>query len=273
LPKSVEEALRFDEESKTTFWQDAIRKEMGGNILPAVKILEPHVSPPVGSQLIPCNIVFDIKMDFTRKARYVAGGHVADPPSTQTYASVVSRDSICIAFLIAALNDLDIMSADIQGAYLNAPCRERVHTICGPEFGPELQGRITVIVKALYGLKTSAFAWRSHLAETLQELGYFSCVANNDVGMRPAVKPNGFKCYEYVLDYTDDILSISHKPLDVLTKLDQHYILKSGSVGPLTQYLGAQVSQLFFPMFPHDVDGTYHLRNMSKRQFATYKIG
>jgi hypothetical protein len=28
LPKSVEEALRFDEESKTTFWQDAIRKEI-----------------------------------------------------------------------------------------------------------------------------------------------------------------------------------------------------------------------------------------------------
>jgi Reverse transcriptase (RNA-dependent DNA polymerase) len=184
-----------------------------------VKILEPHVSPPVGSQLIPCHIVFDIKMDFTRKARYVAGGHVTDPPSTQTYASVVSRDSICIAFLIAALNDLDIMSADIQGAYLNAPCRERVHTICGPEFGPELRGRIAVIVKALYGLKTSAFAWRSHLAETLQELGYSSCVADNDVWMRPAVKPNGFKYYEYVLVYTDDILSISHRPLDVESTL------------------------------------------------------
>jgi hypothetical protein len=67
--------------------------------------------------------VFDIKMDFTRKARYVAGGHATDSPSTQTYASVVSRDSICIAFLIAALNDLDIISADIQGAYL-VLCRE-----------------------------------------------------------------------------------------------------------------------------------------------------
>jgi hypothetical protein len=47
-------------------------------------------------------------MDFTRKARFVAGGHVMDPPSTQTYASVVARDSVRIAFLMAALNDLDI---------------------------------------------------------------------------------------------------------------------------------------------------------------------
>jgi hypothetical protein len=74
LISKVEEAIRFDEESGTPFWQDAIWKEMGGNILPAVKILEPNTSPPVGSQLIPCHIVFDIKMDFTRKHCYVAGG-------------------------------------------------------------------------------------------------------------------------------------------------------------------------------------------------------
>jgi Reverse transcriptase (RNA-dependent DNA polymerase) len=142
---------------------------------------------------------------------------------SQTYASVVARDSVRIAFLIAALNELDIMAADVQGAYLNAPCKERVHTICGDEFGREYKGRYAVIVKALYGLKTSAFAWRSHLAETLRELGYKSCLADNDVWMRPNAKLNGFKYYEYVLVYTDDILSISHHPLDVLTKLDQHW--------------------------------------------------
>jgi hypothetical protein len=152
LPKTVEEVIRFDEETGTTFWQDAIRKEMGTNIMPAVKILELGQQAPVGSQQIPCHTVFNVKIDFTRKARFVAGGHVTDPPTTQTYASVVSRDSVRIAFLIAALNDLDIMCADIQGAYLNAPCKERVHTVCGPEFGKELQGRSEIIVKALYGL-------------------------------------------------------------------------------------------------------------------------
>ncbi len=59
-------------------------------------------------------------MDFTRKAHFVAGGHKTDPPSSLTYSSVVSRDSVRIAFLIAALNKLDIISADIGNAYINA---------------------------------------------------------------------------------------------------------------------------------------------------------
>jgi hypothetical protein len=41
IPKSVQEALRIDEETKTTFWADAIRNEMGSNIIPALRILEP----------------------------------------------------------------------------------------------------------------------------------------------------------------------------------------------------------------------------------------
>jgi Reverse transcriptase (RNA-dependent DNA polymerase) len=99
-------------------------------------------------------------------------------PATVTYASVVSRESVRIAFLIAALNDLDIMAADIQGAYLNAPCGEKVYMILGPEFGNNNKGKIGIIVKALYGLKTSAYAWRTHLAETLQELQFEMCAAD-----------------------------------------------------------------------------------------------
>jgi Reverse transcriptase (RNA-dependent DNA polymerase) len=153
LPKSVKEALRIDEEMKTSFWGDAIKKEMGSNIIPALHILDPDEHVPVGSQFVPCHIVFDVKMDFTREARFIAGGHVTDPPMLQTYASVVSLDSVRIAFLLASLDGLDILSADVQGAYLNAPCKERVHTICVDEFGQELKGRIAVIVKALMGLR------------------------------------------------------------------------------------------------------------------------
>ncbi len=51
-----------------------------GVIEPAVEILAEGVRAPPGYQQILCHMVFDIKMDFTRKARYVAGGHVTDPP-------------------------------------------------------------------------------------------------------------------------------------------------------------------------------------------------
>ena len=45
-----------------------------------------------GHKEIRYHIVFDVKMDFTRKARFVAGGHMTDAPSSLTYSSVVSRE-------------------------------------------------------------------------------------------------------------------------------------------------------------------------------------
>ena len=46
---------------------------------------------PVVNNEINCHIVFDVKMDFTRKGRYIAGGHLTNPPENfHTYASIVS---------------------------------------------------------------------------------------------------------------------------------------------------------------------------------------
>ena len=75
-------------------------------------------------------MVFNIKMDskFTSKARLVAGGHKTAPPSSITYSSVVTRESVRMEFLIAGLDNLDICYCVIVNAYLNAPCLEN----CGP---------------------------------------------------------------------------------------------------------------------------------------------
>ena len=106
--------------------------------------------------------------DLRRKARLVAGGHKTDPPKESTYSSVVSRDSVRIAFTIAALNGLDVLAGDVQNAYLNAPTKERTYITAGLEFGPENVGRPALIVRALYGLKSSAARWRDHIAATLR---------------------------------------------------------------------------------------------------------
>ena len=58
---------------------------------------------------------------FRRKARWVADGHKTESPASVTYSTVVSKDSVRIMLLIVALNDLDIMGADVQNAYLDAP--------------------------------------------------------------------------------------------------------------------------------------------------------
>jgi hypothetical protein len=46
------------------------------------------------------------------------------------------------------------MLADIQNAYLHARCREKIWVLAGLEFGSE-QGTIMIVVRALYGLKSS----------------------------------------------------------------------------------------------------------------------
>ena len=94
---------------------------------------------PPGYQFMKCHMIFDIKMgeNFRRKARMVAGGHMTETPAILTYSSVVSRDSVRIALTIAALNDLKVLSCDIQNAYLTAKCREKIWTRAGPEFGSD----------------------------------------------------------------------------------------------------------------------------------------
>jgi hypothetical protein len=48
----------------------------------------------VGYQEIDCHMIFDVKMDLTWKAQFVAGGHTTETPSSITYSSVVSCDSV-----------------------------------------------------------------------------------------------------------------------------------------------------------------------------------
>lgn len=45
-----------------------------------------------------------------------------DTPAQLMYTSVVGHKSACIAFLIAVLNGLDILAADIGIVYLQAQC-------------------------------------------------------------------------------------------------------------------------------------------------------
>jgi hypothetical protein len=117
LPKTVGEALEVDRKTGTTYWYDSIQKEMRNNAI-AFEFLEPGGSIPIGYTKITLHMVFDIKIDFMRKAHLVAGGHLTQVPSHLTYSSVVSRESVQIMFLIAALNDLQVLSADIGNAYL-----------------------------------------------------------------------------------------------------------------------------------------------------------
>ena len=119
-------------------------------------------------------------------------------PPALPYSSVVASDSVRITLLVAALNGLNIMTCDIQNAYLMAGCREKIWTIAGPEFRSE-KGTHMIIHKALNGLKSCGAAFRAHFAETLYDIGFRSRKVDPDVWLRLAVKPRGQTYYEYTL--------------------------------------------------------------------------
>ena len=240
LPKTVEQALAIDARTNTDFWRKAIEKEMK-NVMTAFEFRDDDKVLP-GWKKIRCHMVFDIKAhDLSRKARLVAGGHMTDPPKESTYSSVVSRDSVRLAFLIAALNDIDILAADVQNAYLNAPTKEKVYFLAGLEFGLQNKDRPVYVVKALYGLKSSGARWRDHMAATIRDMGFRPCLADPDVWMKEGVKPNGDTYWQYILCYVDDVLVLSHDPKFIMDQLALKYTLKEGSVKEPDTYLGTEI--------------------------------
>ena len=243
VPKTIKEALDIDKRNNNTVWRDAMVEEMK-RIKGAFKEYDGDPSNLVGYQEITTHMIFDIKLgeNFRRKARLVADGHKTDPPNSVTYSSVVSRDSVRICLLIAALNDLDVQSGDIENAYLTAKCREKCWTRGNAAFGSD-KGKVFIVTNALYGLKTSGAAFRAHLASRLDEMGFKSSISDPDVWLRSAVKPDGEQYYEYILCYVDDVLCISHDATTPLKEIAEVMKFKKNLIVPPQIYLGARLEK------------------------------
>jgi hypothetical protein len=194
----------------------------------------------VGWSKVTGHIIFNVKMDFTRKARWVLTGHKTSNPIGSTYAGVVSRESVRISLTYAALNDLDVMAADIRNVYLQAPSSQKDCIICGPEFGLENKGKTALVTRALYGGKSAGKDFRNHLWSCMRHLDFKSCLADPDVWMRPAQKPDGSEYYEYVLLYTDDVLVVSTDGERILSRkgIGRYFDPKEEWIGPPKIYLG-----------------------------------
>ena len=148
--------------------------------------------PPSGFKKIRTHLIYDCKHDGRHKARMVADGHLTEVPLESIYSGVVSLRGLRMLVFLAELNGLEMWGTDIGNAYLEAETRERVHIIAGAEFG-ELEGHTLVIVKALYGLRTSGLRWHERFADCLRDMGFSPSKAEPNIWMRP----NG-DAYEYI---------------------------------------------------------------------------
>ena len=61
--------------------------------------------------------------------------------------------------------------------------------------------------------------------------------------MRPAVKPDGEKYYEYMLVYVDDILCVSEDPTRPMQQISESLRFKKDKIEPPEFYLGARLEK------------------------------
>ena len=109
-----------------------------------------------GYKQIPYHIVFDVKLYLRCKTRLVVDGNWTDVIREDIYLGVVGMDTVRLGFTLGDLNDLKCCTGDVSNAFLNGYTKEKIYIVARPEFGPELENRIHIVIKAMYGLRASA---------------------------------------------------------------------------------------------------------------------
>jgi hypothetical protein len=174
IPCNYDDAMQFDLKNGNTLWREATDLEI-------LQLAEydtfrdlgnkETASPPTGYKKIRTHLMYDCKHDGGHKARMVADGHLMDIPLESMYSGVVSLRGLRIVTFLAKLNGLDLWATNIGNAYLEVFTMERNYIIAGPEFG-QLEGHYLIIVKALYGLRTSGLRWHERFTDCLCSEGF-----------------------------------------------------------------------------------------------------
>ena len=87
MPLDAGHAYELDRLNGNDHWQKAIEKEMC-NVGVAFEILNDDQVAPMGWKHVTGHLVFDVKMSFERKARWVLDGHKKPDPLGSTHAGL-----------------------------------------------------------------------------------------------------------------------------------------------------------------------------------------
>lgn len=149
-----------------------------------------------------------------------------------TRATVVKGISVRLLDIVADAQNLDVLVGDIGNAFIQAKTKEKIYTRCGSEFG-DRAGCIAIIMRALYGLTTSAERFRTLLADFLRTLGFKPSRFDRDVWMRLREKNDG---YDFICTHVDDFKIVARTPSFWIDRISAAFLVKSH--GPRNYYLG-----------------------------------
>ena len=163
--------------------------------------------------MIRVQTIFDAKVDVRHKARVVADVHLTATPTESVYSGVILLRGQRMCLFIGELDGMVPWATGIGNAYLEALTSEKVCIRAGPEFGPELEGHLLIIYKALHGLKSIGKAFGQLLQECLCSLGFVPSHAEASIFMRKFPTADH---YEYVATYIDDLAIIIKDPQSLI---------------------------------------------------------
>ena len=176
--------------------------------------------------------VYAVKNDLTYKARLVCDGSRVDLRGLDTRATVVKTLSVRLLNIIADAWNKQVLTGDIGNAFIQLDTKEKIFTKFVNEFG-DLKGCLAVIVRALYGLTTSAERFRTKFANLLRGIGFKSSCYDCDVWVCPCPSDNG---YNYICTHVDDFKIIADHPEEYLRLIFNVLFVKSH--GHQDYYLG-----------------------------------
>ncbi len=203
------------------------------------------IPKPENKNITTCKWVYRIKDDPNSdtqkyKARLVARGfsQKLGEDYTQTFAPVISFDSLRIVLGIAAARGWPIHQMDVANAYLNSPLTEDVFMKQPIGFEvkhPDGRELVCKLKRALYGLKQGGRAWYKRLTEGLKEAGFVQLKAEQSIYI-------GHKCI--VAAYVDDLVIAGESLPDVKSGKDAicSKFLKVRDLGPIANILGMEVT-------------------------------
>ena len=235
VPRNYKDILRIDKASGNTKWQDAVTKEVGALIHhKCFKFMPKDFKPPQDYQYCRLHFVYEVKTDLRQKARLVCDGSRVDPKGLSTRATVVKGISVRLLDIIAESQGLKVECGDIGNAFIQAETLEKVYTRVGPEFSEHAEeGSIAYIVRALYGLTTSAERFHTLLADFLRAQGFTPTRFDRDVWMRLREAQDG---YDYICTHVDDFKIVAKEPMIWIDRLAGAFLIKEH--GPRQYYLG-----------------------------------
>ena len=233
VPKNWKDLLRIDEAAGNRKWQEAVEKEVAALVMHGCfDFKSPDFKPSGEYQYCRLHFVYEVKNDLRQKARLVCDGSRVDPRGLSTRATVVKGVSVRLLDLIADAQDLEVICGDIGNAFIQAETNEKIYTRVGNEFG-DRAGSIAIIVKALYGLTTSAERFHTLLADFLRSLGFRPSRFDRDVWMRLREENNGF---DYICTHVDDFKVVAKNPMRWIDLIAGAFLIKEH--GPRQYYLG-----------------------------------